>query len=581
MFKNLKIGQKLFVGFATVTVLSVAMIIFALFSLNNVGNLSHQLFSGPYVSTTESLGIKYDLNAIGKDIRSGIIDKDINKYLPTINANKAQLDERIARIKAVFGGEPTLVLAVETAEKELAQEREKVLSAIKAGDYDKAVHLLNTSYATVYGKTADAADALYDSADARAIAFDAKAQGATKLAMIISGVLLIASIILAIAIAIISARSITRPMKQIEEAMGEMAKGSLKINIDYQSKDEIGFLADRMNHTTHALSEIVGDIGYILGQMADGNFDVKSKVRDLYVLDYAPVLKSMQNINTKLSDALTQINEASNQVSSGSDQVSSGAQALSQGATEQASSVEELAATITEISNQIKTNSENAKIASVKTTQAGTEVIKSNEKMQELIIAMSEISTSSQEIGKVIKAIEDIAFQTNILALNAAVEAARAGTAGKGFAVVADEVRNLASKSAEAAKSTTALIEGSIKAVEKGTRLVDDTAKSLLSVVDGAQDASTIVDKIAVASEDQAMSIAQVTMGIDQISAVVQTNSATAEESAAASEELSGQATMLRELVSKFKLKDVDNTFSSSQILNDEPMRISFPSRKY
>ncbi|MEG0564668.1 MAG: methyl-accepting chemotaxis protein [Hungatella sp.] len=566
MYKNLKIGVKLFLGFATVTLLSVVMIVFALFSLNNVGGLTHKLFSGPYVSTTESLGIKYDLNAIGKDIRSGIIDKDINKYMPTITANKQQLDARIEKIKAVFGGDPALVTAVEASEQALEKERESVLAAINAGEYEKAVTLLNTSYAEVYQKTSDAADVLYNNADARAIDFDTTAQRTTSNALIISFFLLAISLVLALAMAIIATRSITRPMKQIEVAMGEMAAGSLNIDIDYQSKDELGFLADKMTLTANAVKTIIEDISYILGEMADGNFDIKSKAADLYIVDYAPVLASMRNINTKLSDTLAQINQASEQVSNGSDQVSSGAQALSQGATEQASSIEELAATISEISQQIHANAENAKEASTKTTQAGQEVVSSNQKMQELITAMSEISSSSQEIGKVIKAIEDIAFQTNILALNAAVEAARAGAAGKGFAVVADEVRNLASKSAEAAKSTTALIENSVKAVEKGTKLVDDTAKSLLSVVDGARDASTIVDKIAAASTEQANSAIQVTQGIDQISAVVQTNSATAEESAAASEELSGQATMLKDLVSRFKLKNVSNSTASHSI---------------
>ncbi|MEG2929345.1 MAG: methyl-accepting chemotaxis protein [Oscillospiraceae bacterium] len=565
MYKNLKIGKKLFIGFAVVTLLSIIMIGFALLSLNNVGGMAHQLFSGPYVSTTESLGIKYDLNAIGKDIRSSIISKDIGSYMEAIDASKVRLEGRIAKIQEVFGGDPALVTAVADSEKALTVEREAVIKEIKSGNYDRAVNLLNTSYAAAYKKTEAAVDVLYDNADVRAIAFDANAQKTTNQALIISMILLALSFVSAVAMAIISTRSITRPMKQIENAMNEMASGSLKIDIDYQSKDEIGFLAEKMKFISQAIGTIVDDIGYLLGEMADGNFNIKSKNPDLYIKDYAPVLASMRNINTKLSDTLSQINIASEQVSGGSDQVSSGAQALSQGATEQASAVEELAATINEISSQIKETAINAKDAREKTMMAGQEVSISNKKMQDLILAMGEISNSSQEIGKVIKAIEDIAFQTNILALNAAVEAARAGTAGKGFAVVADEVRNLASKSAEAAKGTTALIENSVTAVEKGTKLADDTAKSLLSVVDGANDASAIVDKIAAASGAQASAAAQITQGIEQISAVVQTNSATAEESAAASEELSGQAVMLKQLVAQFKLKNSDGAAPNVQ----------------
>lgn len=267
---------------------------------------------------------------------------------------------------------------------------------------------------------------------------------------------------------------------------------------------------------------------------------------------------SMKRITENLNTVMCEIRQSSDQVSSGSDQVSSGAQALSQGATEQASAVEELAATINEISTQVKETAENAVDAQKQMSTAEDETLTCNEQMREMILAMEEISHKSTEIGKIIKTIEDIAFQTNILALNAAVEAARAGTAGKGFAVVADEVRNPASKSAEASKNTSSLIEGSIAAVEKGTRIVNETAQSLSKVVDSSQAVSATVEKISDAASSQAASIEQVTQGIDQISSVVQTNSATAEESAAASEELSGQAQMLKNLVEQFKLKDTN-----------------------
>ena len=237
-----------------------------------------------------------------------------------------------------------------------------------------------------------------------------------------------------------------------------------------------------------------------------------------------------------------------------SDQVSSGAQALSQGATEQASSVEELAASINEISNNINQTAQQAQDASDKSMQVGEKAGESNNRMHDMLQAMADINASSGEIGKIIKTIEDIAFQTNILALNAAVEAARAGAAGKGFAVVADEVRNLASKSAEASKNTAVLIENSLQAVENGKRIADETAQSLEVVISDIQEASSLMGSIAKAATDQAESISQITLGIDQISSVVQTNSATAEESAAASEELSGQAQILNELVRKFRL---------------------------
>lgn len=370
----------------------------------------------------------------------------------------------------------------------------------------------------------------------------------------------VASLLLILIITISILQRKIRPINQVVDAAEKIANGNLDISLDINSNDEIGLLANSFSIMSSGLREIILDVDYLLEEMAQGNFLVKTRCEEKYVGNYGNILTAAVNINTKLSDTLTQINISSDQVSSGSDQVSSGAQALSQGATQQASAVEELAATIMEISNQIKLNTQSAQNAKEKAVKAGNEVTLSNQEMQALVVAMNEISQASQEIGKVIKTIEDIAFQTNILALNAAVEAARAGVAGKGFAVVADEVRNLASKSAQAAKGTTTLIEGSVKAVTKGTQLVNNTAKSLLSVVAGTKEVTDIIERIAEASVEQAASIAQVTTGVDQISSVVQTNSATAEESAAASEELSGQAQMLKQLVGQFKLSESKET---------------------
>ncbi|MEG0020762.1 MAG: methyl-accepting chemotaxis protein, partial [Oscillospiraceae bacterium] len=365
--------------------------------------------------------------------------------------------------------------------------------------------------------------------------------GATQRSVYIIIALMAVSAIAAVIVAFALANRIGKPMRACTQRLELLATGDLSTPVpDIKTKDETGKLAKSTKIIVEALGVVVEDTGYLLREMAGGNFAVRSKNPDIYVKDFAPLLTSIREINGDLSSVLSQINTSSEQVSSGSDQVSSGAQELSQGATQQASAVEELAATINEISGQIRQTAENASLASQKSGAAGAEVMHSNQKMEQLIGAMEEISKSSVDIGKIIKVIEDIAFQTNILALNAAVEAARAGTAGKGFAVVADEVRNLASKSAEAAKGTTALIEGSVKAVENGTRLVDDTAKSLSAVSQGAQEVGDLIDRIAQASSQQAAAAVQVSQGVEQISSVVQTNSATAQQSAAASEELSG-----------------------------------------
>ncbi|WP_444640994.1 methyl-accepting chemotaxis protein [Caproiciproducens sp. R1] len=360
------------------------------------------------------------------------------------------------------------------------------------------------------------------------------------------------SFLISIIIAIRISRSISKPVAEMSEAAQKIAQGDLSVQIDGNSQNEIGRLGEAFAQSTASIRAYISDIGNIVSEIERGNLTVGTDLE--YIGDYAQLKSSILGIIATLNHTFGQIDQAAEQVASGSSQVSSGAQELAQGATEQASSVEELSASISEISTHVKDNAEHTASASRSVAEVSKEIETSNQHMDDMVKAMTLINESSGEIGKIIKTIEDIAFQTNILALNAAVEAARAGAAGKGFAVVADEVRNLASKSAEAAKNTTALIENSVRQVENGTKIADATAQSLHRVVARAEEVTKTVEKISVATNRQSDAISQVTLGVEQISSVVQTNSATAEESAAASEELSSQAQLLRDLVEKFRL---------------------------
>lgn len=358
------------------------------------------------------------------------------------------------------------------------------------------------------------------------------------------------------AIVILSLKRTLKPIQGVVSAAASIASGNLDIQLDAKSNDEIGVLSRTFTEMTANLKVIIQDIQFLLGEMSRGNFRLKTAIEEKYVGEYREILLAIRTINRSLSNTLTEINTSSEQVSVGAEQVSGGAQALSQGAAEQASSIEELTAAVNEISQRIQENADNAQLVSCLSREAGEGVYASDRHMKQLTVAMAEITATSNEIGKIIKTIDDIAFQTNILALNAAVEAARAGSVGKGFAVVADEVRNLAGKSAEAARNTTTLIESTRSSIKRGGDLAGKAAESLHIVVEKAETVTERVQQIAAASDDQSQAVAQLAAGIEQISTVVQTNSATAEESAAASEELSGQAQMLKSLVGKFRLRD-------------------------
>ena len=556
MLKNLELSKKLILGLGIMVAISAAMMIIAIVSLHDIGGLVNRLYQSPFTVSTQSIMLQKEIQNMGREIRGMVLYEDPS-YFDSVLASSGRAKANLALVEKRFLGDQQLILDMYQSLDEIEAAGKEINRLVAGGKIEEAKNSADIDFRTAMKSGIETSQEIVDFALDKALEFNEDAGIALENATVMLIVLLVVMVVLCMGVTTVLSRAVSRPISQLTDAAKKLAAGALNIEIDYYSKDEVGTLAEMFREMSGSMKAVIKDIGQQLGAMSNGDFTVAPRAE--YTGDYVSIKNALINIRESLSNTLNEINLSADQVFSGSAQVSDSAQTFSEGAADQAGSIEELAAAINEISFQVRETAANMEAARRLTAKAGEQVAVSNRQMEEMLLAMGEIGAKTEQIRAINNTIEEIAFQTNILALNAAVEAAHAGESGKGFAVVAGEVRRLAGKSTDAAKRTSDLIDGTVQAVEKGRKIANITAESLHNVVESTNEVLNTVDKIDEAAQHQAGSIVQVTQDIDQISYVVQNNSATSEESAAASEELSGQAQMLKELVGRFKIDGSEN----------------------
>lgn len=556
MLKNLELSKKLILGLGIMVAISAAMMIIAIVSLHDIGGLVNRLYQSPFTVSTQSIMLQKEIQNMGREIRGMVLYEDPS-YFDSVLASSGRAKANLALVEKRFLGDQQLILDMYQSLDEIEAAGKEINRLVAGGKIEEAKNSADIDFRTAMKSGIETSQEIVDFALDKALEFNEDAGIALENATVMLIVLLVVMVVLCMGVTTVLSRAVSRPISQLTDAAKKLAAGALNIEIDYYSKDEVGTLAEMFREMSGSMKAVIKDIGQQLGAMSNGDFTVAPRAE--YTGDYVSIKNALINIRESLSNTLNEINLSADQVFSGSAQVSDSAQTFSEGAADQAGSIEELAAAINEISFQVRETAANMEAARRLTAKAGEQVAVSNRQMEEMLLAMGEIGAKTEQIRAINNTIEEIAFQTNILALNAGVEAAHAGESGKGFAVVAGEVRRLAGKSTDAAKRTSDLIDGTVQAVEKGRKIANITAESLHNVVESTNEVLNTVDKIDEAAQHQAGSIVQVTQEIDQISYVVQNNSATSEESAAASEELSGQAQMLKELVGRFKIDGSEN----------------------
>ena len=557
-YRKLKVGTKLKYAFTTVIVTFAVAMAVSLVSIVMMNVDTYKFYKEAYANSTLQMEIRKDIQLVGKYILWSMTTDDTSStqsYLNSAQKYADQVGKNVTTLEKSYNDKKK-VAELKDAIEELKKQRAALMELAQQNKNDEALALFNSDYNDATEKLQDILVDIGKVASA-----EAKSQyTSARVTGLVSIILMILIGTGAVAFSNVIRTTITgimlKPIQELEGAAEKLKAGQLDVEINYESPDELGKLAGNFRQACKTLEVIVQDTSYLLGEMAEGNFNVSSNNAQIYIGNFRQQYESISKLKHELSDTLTQINEASEQVASGSGQLAGGAQALAEGATDQAGAVEELTATVESVSGIAESSAESASGAYQMVRTAVEQADQSREELQALTNAMERISSTSQEIQNIIGSIEEIASQTNLLSLNASIEAARAGEAGKGFAVVADQIGKLAGDSAQAAVNTRDLIEKSLQEIENGNQITEKTVAALNKILESMNDFANAAKGASESSTEQANMLKQIEQGIEQISSVVQSNSAAAEETSATSQELSAQSEGLKNLVGRFKLAE-------------------------
>jgi len=556
----MKLRSKFIFTLVLMTIMVTLLIGLAQFSFLKMSDMMvNDFVQIEYDNMKSQMSMRKDIQSINKRLLLAMYDSannPVKKQREDFDSRFKDMRDKLSKLENTLE-DKTLLENLSTAMDALEKDSYALLDMLDKGDTAGAIASYQQGFNTVTSENfVSALSAVGKLSDEHSEAKILEAKDMRVKESLLLGVVFVIVILLCVFAFLKLQRDITGRIGTVSKAIKRMRSGHLNIafNKKYIGSDELGEMVDDFSALSGELKKIITDICAVLSEMSKGNFAVQSMDENMYVADYASILQSYREINQNLKNVFGSINQVAADVESGSEQIANGSVALSQGATEQASTLEELSASIYALSTRISAQAQKAGNVESYFGEVSEKISDENQQMGEMLLAMEEIEDKSNQVERIIKAIDDIAFQTNILALNAAIEAARAGVYGKGFAVVADEVRNLAGKSADAAAETSVLIESTINAVKKGVNIVDHAAKTLGDVMDGSEKSKEMVSEIAGSMVTDAKSISEVSKGLEEVSKVVQQNSATSEESSASSQDLNENAASLKEMISRIQV---------------------------